>query len=141
VFTTAADVKGAVAAALNLSVDSLPSSWDAVIADARTAAYNDILGTFLAMGYTQAQVDAWDFGKPMEKDQALYWALVRAPSLHNLSVDYVSQLDRRKQMAASVLVTGGKDVDPGGLPDSPEGEVTSGAFDTSDMTFGPDVQW
>ena len=73
-FVTNAQVKTSVLAALHQS--SVSSYWDDAISDANTAAYDQICHHFLLLGYTQAQIDAWDRGVTFNKFLARYQALI-----------------------------------------------------------------
>lgn|GEM_PF-5902160 len=75
-FVTDAQVKTSVAAALHKASADLPSFWTDIITDANVAAYDDICGHFLDLGFTQAQVDSWDRGVTFNKFLARYQALI-----------------------------------------------------------------
>ena len=53
-FATTTEVKASVAGALHMAAADLDSFWTQVIADATTAAADDIYGHFLDLGYSAA---------------------------------------------------------------------------------------
>lgn len=75
-FVTDAVVKASVAAGLHQDVADMQAYWTTAIADANAAAYRQIVDHFLTLGFTKAQVDAWDSGADYQKFLARYQALI-----------------------------------------------------------------
>ncbi len=69
-------VKDSVASGLHKDVADLESFWTTIIADANLAAYDEIVGHFLLLGYTKAQIDTWDRGITFQKFIARYQSLI-----------------------------------------------------------------
>ena len=75
-FVTDAQVKDSVAAALHTTAATLEAHWTQCVTDANTAAYDEIVGHFLDLGYSIDQIDSWDRGATFQKFLARYQALI-----------------------------------------------------------------
>jgi len=75
-FATVVEVKASIAGALHVEVSVMAGFWTQVIADATTAAADEIYGHFLDLGYSTAQVLTWDRALTFSKFLARYQALI-----------------------------------------------------------------
>lgn len=136
-FVTDAEVKASVAAALAKEPSALESKWTTLIADANTAAYDQICHRFILQGYSQAQIDAWDRGATFQKFLARYQALIDGAGDHNGVETWEKQLDYWRGKLEEI-----ETLDDGGTAEEPENNSQSsvghGSLSTSNDLFGLD---
>lgn len=145
-FVTEDQVKQALADILQVAVGTLQAYWARIVADAREAAYQDILGALTARGYSAGQIAQWDRGAEFQRDIALYWCGVKratvAAQTQGQLLDRLDRLDRRKELATVAVMIGGVVVDPAGTTGG--GIVSSGdraASKMSKMNPGRRTTW
>lgn len=107
-------VKASVAAALGKEPVDLESKWATLIADANTAAYDLICHRFILIGYSQAEIDAWDRGATFNKFLARYQALIDGAGDRETVGEWRAELNhwRSKFEEITTLDDGGKVVEP-----------------------------
>jgi len=133
-FTTDAVVQAALADALKLTTDPLPSYAVNIAVRSHARAYNAIARVLGSKGFTAAQVASWDEGVSFETDLAVYFACVQLNTLHTVGVDekFLTVFDRSKELQAlRALMVGGVPQVPGGTYGLPQ----AGA-ETTDSIFG-----
>lgn len=76
-FKTNAEIKTGLSAAIHKTSATISATvWDDIISSANTAAYWLICEKLLKLGYSQAQIDAWDGGPIYQEFLARYQALI-----------------------------------------------------------------
>ncbi len=131
-FLADADISQALADMYRTTTGALPSQLTNVVAQAHTAAYQDILSGLLARGFSLAQISLWDRGAEFERMLSLYWVLVNSGENVNYG-PLVKNYDRRQDLKTVLLSIAGVYQAPAAA-DTP-GDIGSGDFDT-----GRDVQ-
>jgi ABC-type glucose/galactose transport system permease subunit len=122
---SAVDLKQAVADSMQLpSVTQLPVRWDRLCQMAVDQAFRDIMGAFVAKGYTRDQIVNSDDMTPLHRLQSLYWVFVHGAGLHSFDDRWVNKLDQRANMN-----------DPNTILDADAG-VEQGSGDPSGIKFG-----
>lgn len=133
---SAATIKAAVAAILKkASADDLPSYWDEVISQSLDLGYLDVLGALLNRGFTQAEALSCDTFAAWEKDQAIYWSLVRGGGLDAYSMDAANALDKREMLKSALVFVNGVWIKP---LVGPGLAVSSGTLDAGGIFEWPD---
>jgi hypothetical protein len=142
-FLTDNDVAAEVADALGLGGPTdLPAEILAAVHKANLDAQADIVAALVGnRGYTYAQAQQWDQAGTYNGDIATYYVLIRSGGSVASSDAQINRFDRRKDLMTAGVTIGNVAVDPGDPAAAERGGVGSGAFDTSGMTFGPDVEW
>jgi hypothetical protein len=148
-FVTDAQVKTSVAAALHKAAADLDSFWSDLITDANTAAYDQISSRFINLGYSQAQIDAWDRGATFQKFLARYQALIDGAGDRDDVGEWAKQLEYWRG-----LLDGLTSLDDGGAVSNPTadptGNVGHGSLSTRNDLFrldpdddrrGTSTQW
>lgn len=123
-FTTEARIKDRLASLLKFSggAAEIDDIYDNIIVDARTAAYNEIVGSLATRGYSPTQIDAWDRGAEFETDLALWFCLVKMAGTIGADDRFIARLDRRPDLMGDPsrgispvpITVGGQLVNPGG---------------------------
>lgn len=136
-FCTDAQIKTSVAAALHTAAASLDSFWTDVITDANVAAYDQICHRFITLGYSQAQIDAWDRGATFNKFLARYQALIDGSGDKDAVGEFRRELDywRGKLDEITTLDDGGATTDPAA---DAAGSVGHGSLSTTSDMFSLD---
>jgi hypothetical protein len=111
---TTSDLLQRVADALGTDVSQLPTRWTDLCADANTSATNDVSQLLMGLGYTQAQIDAWDSVTVYARDLGTFWALTRGGAGGEAYSDKaLKSLDRREELRGmTTLMIGGVAVAP-----------------------------
>lgn len=106
-----------------------PALRPGALADAIDWAYSAIVSRLLSRGYSQSQVDAWDYRVEFNKSVAIYWLLVNVANL-DASTVWVDKFDRRAELDTLSLIVGGVVVTPA----TQAGQVGHGRLDrTGDL--------
>ena len=136
-FVLDAHVKQSVAGALHKPAGDLDSFWSDIIADANAAAYDQIVGHFVLLGYTQAQIDAWDSGITFQKFLARYQALIDGAGDRTEVGEWRKELDYWRGLLENVtsIDTSGAVVDP---TQDAAGSVGHGSLSTTNDLFSLD---
>lgn len=123
-FVTDLELSGAVADRLKLGgISSLqPYLTNTIIPQANQSAYQEILGSLLARGFTKSEVDAWDRGEEFQLAIGLFFALMNSGSYQGYDQETLQCLDRRKELKSVLVFVDGAWVKPTG--DKP-GLITS----------------
>lgn len=146
-FTTDTVVTAAAADALKVTVASLPGWVSNIVVRAHVRAYNLIVRTLAAKGFSLAQITAWDEGVSFETDLGVYFSLVNNNVLHTIGVDerFAFSFDRSKELCAvDVLTTAGVAIyptGPFGLPATGAENVVGPWDDESAAPFGQPEPW
>lgn len=114
-FITDAQLKDAVASSLRKTAAALDADvWDDPIAASNLVAYREILGHFLDLGYTKAQIDDWDRGPDFQRGLAQYEVLIKENGDGDQIGEWRTELDywRKKLEALNQLETSSALVDP-----------------------------
>lgn len=114
-----------------LGVSQAPGWLSSMNTRAHARAYNTILGTLLARGYTKAQVDSWDRGGEFESDLTVYFALSWGGATESLDPAKLAAFDRREELKEAQVYAAGVLLDPAGSA----GQVTTGTYSTAEDTF------
>ncbi len=131
-FLTDAQIKTSLAGFYRTAEANLPAQLTDVIADAHTAAYQDILSGLLDRSITLAQIVQWDRGAEFERMLSLYWILVNSGENVNYG-PLISNYDRRKDLKTVLVSINGVFVVPNAT-DAP-GDIGIGNLDTSNDLF------
>jgi hypothetical protein len=119
------EAAGVVADALKKSLSDLESYWASIAARANVSAYQEVLGSLLARGFTLAQADAWDRLLEFVSDQMLFFSLVRGGVLEAFSSEYLKLIDRREELKTVQVFVSGVYVNPDAGSSGP-GQVGQG---------------
>lgn len=133
-FCTSAQVKASVGAALHKSAADLNTTiWDQVIGDAITAAYDQIKMRFLPLGYTLAQIDAWDMGYTFNLMLARYQAIMDSSGDKDQVGEWRAELDYwRGKLDEVTTIIDGSVVDD---PEEEAGTINHGTISTTSDLF------
>jgi hypothetical protein len=116
-YVSSATIKTKLADRLHKLEADLDARWDSIITDSIAAAYRDIRARMMnpTLGYTQAQLDAWDDRVSYSVDQTLFWCFVNGAGLDGYSDQDYSKLDHRKELEnpGFTMFSGGVIVEPG----------------------------
>ena len=117
-----------------VGVSNLPAQWaSTIVPDAHALAYADLVAILLERGYSQDQVDSWDFGGSYEGRLAVYHALCGGAGLQNLDKKFIDSFDVREALKTVPLISGRKLLTPAG----PLGIPSTGTTQQGDDLF----QW
>jgi hypothetical protein len=114
------------------------SAWATRAANGNTTAKNELTGNAVALGYTAAQLEAWDYVQDFQRDIARYWALTGAEALATVDSPLLKALNRLPEAVAMMeggLMIGGILTQPGPDPNR-AGAGRSGQIDLSRSSFG-----
>ncbi len=103
----------------------LAAYWSGHATKAVAFALNEVVGAFIARGFTQAQILAADRLNEWTADLALWHALVRGGMLDAVDARLLESLDRRKELATAQLAVNGLYVNPE-VGTSGPGQIGSG---------------
>lgn len=103
-FTSDTEVKAEVANSIHLEAASMDDTWDEIITSSRLAAYRQIVGHFLGLGFTKTQIDEWDRGADFELHLAQYAVLIKHNSQAQEVGEWRVELDYWRQLLAETAV-------------------------------------
>jgi hypothetical protein len=90
--------------------------WAPIVVDSNKSAWDGLLNDALTLGYTQAQLLAWDLGADFQRDVGKFWSIQNAAGFSGLEPYAAKAFDRRAEALAAMadgLLTGGVLVRPG----------------------------
>lgn len=145
-FNTAAVIKQRLADTLQKDVDTLEDWWEGIVTQARTFAYQEVVGRLMSRGYSRTQVDDWDRGAEFEGDLALWYCLVRGGAANAYDPRFIDMLDRRKELAAVAVFASGehaspRDPQPGSGPAVGTGRGSVFTWPDGDLTDNLPTNW
>ncbi len=109
------EMRQVIADALKKSVDDLPDYWHRIAVESNRAAADDITQILVGRGYTQGQIDGWDYRQVFNRDLGLFWALTKGGGLADYSDLHIKKLDRREELKALTVLIDGNPVTPGAI--------------------------
>ncbi len=94
--------------------DPLAPEYAEICAEANRLAIADIYRVLQTRGYNGGQIASWDDLGRYNLDQAIFWALNRAPAFGSYPDNFVKTFDRRKEMTdIPAIMIGGVPIKPG----------------------------
>jgi len=85
-----------------------PQSWDLLLDHTRQMAWQDILTSLTARGYSPQQIERWDNCAEFLRDLTLFWLLTLAAAFTQVSESLLRRLDRRQELQTVHLTLRGQ---------------------------------
>jgi hypothetical protein len=132
-------IKDAVAAALKVDVADIPENFLTAIPAAHQNAVDQLASFAASRGFTAGPPPAWAAGPGFERDQSVYWTLVKGAGLEAYDDRWVEKMNRLKEMMAATITDAAGAVI---APAASDTEVGFGLLDTkSDRLKLSDIKY
>lgn len=121
-----------LADSLQKTLADLAPQWNGIVSRSHAWAYNFIVATLTAKGFTLAQIVQWDQGGDFERDLTLWKALSRGGALSGFDDKFIKTYDVRQDLVClnSLPISGVWQT-----PASTPGLVGTGALNTTEDIF------
>jgi hypothetical protein len=105
-YLTDDEIKASLAAMLQIAVGAsgLTPSWESIVPEAHDTGWKEVRAKLLGMYYSVAQLDTWSQRQEYERDQSLYWALVKGAADRVELFPYIDRLNRLGELDVLVLI-------------------------------------